>query len=597
MTKKQSGRALIPDRARRAFASSLGESSQTSVAVLTGRDLHNFLKSYPKSDTKYAYYRDLIKYDSALKTGSRSISLLLVRSYAGPKLDRSDKTYEPTDGFLVKVESVLAEMKLSSRLGPITRNLIRDGSVFYRVHRDPGGGIERLEYLPPDMVTILSNQYLDDEDEDAVISEPDLILLNEPAAVKTRAALDALETAETDDETNFEVLDPADVFTVSWEAEEGVVEDKFGRSTLGIWGVSPLETLAFFSRIKLAAILDSARWVHNAMPRWIATIDMASLVVPEDMPGGTRDEKLRNALDEADRIFELFRNQLFYKDSDEDSPTYDQMLPPEPEDLLMLSDGGQIDQKGGSSVSIDITSIIEVSDRAISSVMSVPMTALGYDRGTTYASARVTETFLVGFGGGLIREIEAALKTFVQAEFGRRGWVSTDRDWENFYLDYLVDDTERNQQAALTKKTETEIEAVIANMAVGAFVNQGIMLGEFRAILASLTSIGKFIKVGLPGGGDASWYVSPTAGLPLSGRSIAASTEHHHGRPGTLDAQLEKAVEEATVQSDLSDLVAETGIHGGSKTSRERFLKELADRVEEEEPEFDPNKVEEEEET
>ncbi|HNR57415.1 MAG TPA: hypothetical protein PKJ51_03060 [Methanothrix sp.] len=593
MSRTLSGRAMVPGRSRIAFASGLGESSQTSVAVLTGRDLHNFLKSYPKPDTKFAYYRDLIKYDSALRTGSRSISLLLVRSYAGPKLDLTDKSFEPTDGFLVKIESILAEMEFSRWLGAITRNLIRDGSVFYRVHRTSSGGIERLEYLPPDMVSILSDQYLDDEDKDGVITEADMFLLNETTAIKTREALDA---ATADDDTDFEVLGPADVLTISWEGEEGVVEDRFGRSTLGLWGTSPLETLAFFSRIKLAAILDSARWVHNAMPRWIATIDLASLVLPDEMPGATKEEKLTAALAEADRIFELFRQQLFYKDEDEDSPTYDQYLPPEPEDLLMLSDGGQIDQKGGSSVSIDITSIIEVSDRAISSVLSVPMTALGYDRGTTYASARVTETFLVGFGGGLIREIEAAVKEFLQAEFGRRSWASTDRDWENLYLDYLVDDTERTQQAALTRKTETETEAVIVNMAVAAFVNQGIMLGEFRSILASLTSIGRFIKVGLPGGADSSFFVSPTAGLPLSGRSIAAGAEHHHGRPSTLDAQLEKAVDDATVQSDLSDLVVETAIHGGTKTAQDKFLNDLAARVEEEDPEFNPDLVEEAEE-
>jgi len=555
------------------------EKTHITVSQIAGRDLYSFLKTYPTADTRYPYYRDLVRFDPALRTGSRSISLLLMRSYRGPRLDATDPEYVQTPGFLDRVDQLLAELDFGHRLGSISRNLTRDGVVYYRVHRDePGGPITRLEFLPADTVTILSKDYLESETQaDEVITEADYYVVNESAQIKS---LDELEKVANDPDSPVEVLDPAEAFLISWEADDCLVEDRFGRMTLGLIGVSPLETAAFFSRVKLAAVLDYSRWLKLAMPRWFAGIDLSNLILPEEMPGSTRTERLTKAIESADELFKQFQDQLYYVDDDEASPTHGQLLPPEPDDFVMHTDGVVMEQKGGASVHGDVSGHVELCDRAISSILGIPMTMLGYDRGTTYASARVTEQFMSGFGGGLIREIESSLISFLRAEFGRRSWISTSTDWENLYLDYLVDDTARLVEEATAKKVEIEKDVLVTQAVAAVWTVGGIRLREMRAALRDHTILFSGL-LDLPAGEGDEFYTAPVAGMPLTGGSLLRQAAHVHTETEpTLDARLEAALEEATVVSEQGELVIEAGLYGAHKTEINKFLAELADVVE-----------------
>lgn len=579
---RESRRWNLDHRAARiGFFRNPAEKTHITVSQIAGRDLYNFLKTYPKSDTRYPYYRDLIRFDPALRTGSRSISLLLMRSYRGPRLDTTDPEYVPTPGFIGHIEQLLAELDFGHRLGSISRNLTRDGVVYYRVHRDKSGTqITGLEFLPADTVTILSTDYLESETQaDEVITEADYFVVNESAQIKS---IEELEKLADDPDSSVEVLDPSEAFLISWEADDCLVEDRFGRMTLGLIGVSPLETAAFFSRVKLAAVLDYSRWLRLAMPRWFAGVDLSNLILPEEMPGATRTERLTNAIESADELFKQFQEQLYYTDDDEASPTYGQRLPPEPDDFVMHTDGVTMDQKGGASVHGDVSGHVELCDRAISAVLGIPMTMLGYDRGTTYASARITEQFMSGFGGGLIREIESSLISFLRAEFGRRGWLSSTTDWENLYLDYLVDDTARKLEEATARKAEAEKDVLVAQAVAAVWTVGGLRLREMRDVLRAHTILFSGLH-DLPAGEGDEFYTAPVAGMPLTGGSLLRQAAHVHTETEpTLDARLEAALEEATVVSEQGELVIEAGLYGAHKTEIERFLAELADSVEEE---------------
>jgi hypothetical protein len=555
------------------FFRELSEKTNITVAEISGRDLYNFIKTSPTPETRYAYYRDLIKHDSGTKAGTRSISLMILRSYRGPRLDVTDPTYEPTELFLERIEQILSEIKFGHKLGSIIRNLIRDGVVYYRIHRTTAGKIRRLEYLPADSVTILSDDYLDDEDEDGIITEADYYVLNETNPIKTREDLD---NASADPDSPVEVLRGDDVLRIAWEAEDGVAEDKWGRSVVGLLGISPLETTSFFSKIKLAIILDQQRWLHNALPRWFASIDLSSMILPEDQEGPTKEAKMDNAVEKARSLFKEFQRQLYYEDQDETSPTYGQLLPPEPDGIMMHSDGINMEMKGGASLSVDFTSLIETCDRAISSVLSIPMTALGYDRGTTYASARVTESFMAGFGGGLIREVEGALVEFLQSEFTRRAFGAKDRDWENLYFDYLVDDADRNLQNATIDKTIVDKEAVMVQTVQMAWSSGMIPMGEVVKALKKTTLFSDLPSL-RPDEADV-YYEAPTAGIPFSGASSRHVDTHRPTTP--FDVQLEDALKDRSIISDDGDVGIETRIFTEHKEEITDFLEDLARRVE-----------------
>lgn len=590
---KTGGFDLSKGRTRRfKFASILrDDKTHITVSEISGRDLYNFLKQYPTAKTRYAYYRDMMKFDPALKTGSRNISLLLMRSYRGPALDTTNKAYVASQGFSQHVEDLLSEMRFGHKLGSMVRNLIRDGNVYYRIHRNEAGAIQRLEYLPAETVTILSDEYLDaDKPDDVVISSADIVLVNEDKIIKSREALDKLRA---DPDTDVLILDPNDVLIITWESEDGLAEDQFGRMTRGLIGSSPLETVAFFTRVKLAALLDYSRWLKLAMPRWFATIDLSSMIIPEELEGGTRQERIEKALEQADELFEDFKKQFYYKDDDEESPTYEKWLPPEPDDLVSLSDGCSMDQKGGASLHGDVSGHVQICDRAEAAVLGVPMTMLGYDQGTTYASARVTETFMAGFGGGLIREIETSLIEFLREEFRRRAYASTEEDWENLFLDYLVDDGERKLQEATAAKTIADKDMVVVQTAGAAYTNGMVKLKEARKALKAHTEIFADLEDDVGPEGDL-FYSAPVSGMPLMGGSMTRqAATSHEGRQPTLEASMEDALDTSSALPEGGDLIIEAGVYRAHKDEIDLFLEQLADEVEDGDFEVDPTKVQE----
>jgi len=428
-----------------------------SIQEMLARDAREFLLQTPDYTNRFAFYRKMEKMDPEITIARNYLTLMIQRSYLGPRLDESDKTYSPTPDFLSNVNIILSEIQFASKIGALAKDLIRHGNAFLRLRRlrqeklKPEFRVQQFdtsEVIPPDSMTILSDPYIQKPKEfKGVISAKDYFVIAELKDRKDepyRVVWDPEdEPAPSEDGLAPEIVLPArDVLHVSWDAEGSQLQDSFDRSTYGIWGQSVYESQVLYVKSKLAVLTDYVRWMRTGMPRWIMTANMDDIMNLANYPGN-QEQKLKAALEEAHKVFREFEEELYYYDNNPESPTYRKKLPIEPDEVFVHSDRCTLEQKGGaSSPNPAVMDMIKECNRAIASAMGVPLQLFNYNEGNTYATSKISAKFLAGYGGGLLRAIEIDLKEFLKSEFEFRGLVATPEDWENLYIEYDRDDLE-----------------------------------------------------------------------------------------------------------------------------------------------------------
>lgn len=491
--------------------SSSNSTTTVSIQEMLAREARGFLVLHPTHEDRFAYYRIMEKLDPEVLLARNYLSLMIQRSYLGPRLDTSDKTYTPTSDFMANVNLVLAEMEFSSRIGALAKDMIRHGNAFLRVKRirkelseenppEEGTGspeqaaqffvpISSSEILPPDNVTIISERYRSNPKEfKGVLNSPDYFVIAEERDRKDKAytvVWDAeLEPQPGTDGKPPEVVLPArDVLHVAWDQEGSQMADSFNRPTYNIWGLSIYESILLFTKAKLTVITDYVRWIRSGLPRWVINMALDDVLRLSNYEG-TMEERISKALDASRKVYQNFQEELYYWDNNPQSPTYRKKLPIESDAILALSDKNILEQKGGaSSPDASIMNFIKECNRAIASAMGVPLTLFNYNEGSTYATSKVTAKFMAGYGGGLLRTIEIDVKDFLKKEFLNRGFVSTPLDWDNLYLEYDRDDIEELQARSNAELAQANKLLALANVARTLYEGGLFTLNECRKIV------------------------------------------------------------------------------------------------------------------
>ncbi|HOL44391.1 MAG TPA: hypothetical protein PK659_09085 [Methanothrix sp.] len=462
-----------------------------SLQDMIVRDARSFLYTTPDHTNRFAYYRLMESFDPMLQFGRNYIALLVQRSYLGPRMDTSDEDYVETPGFLDDVNGILSELQLSSIIGAIVKDLIRHGNSFVRLRRDQSGKITTAEVIPPDAVTILSEDAFRDgrRNQKVLISRRDYFVLNEQGDDKYVVHDPTRPDPKPDDDGKPPeiVIAAEDMIHFAWDAEGSQVKDSLGRDTYSVWGQSIYDSVLVYVKAKLAAIIDFVRYMRFALPRWVVNVDLSDV---RDMSQytGSADDRFRQASEAINKIMQQFYDNLYYVDTDRNSPTYRKTLPIEPDAFVFLSDGCSMEQKGGGvSVSSNVLDVIKQCDRAIASALGVPLTMFGYSEGNTYATSKVTAKFLAAYGGGLIRLIESTIKEFLRREFERRNLTAFDEDWENLYVEYDRDDVEEAQMRMDVTVKEAQAAGYLSNVVATLYGSGIITMNEARQIMSAGT--------------------------------------------------------------------------------------------------------------
>lgn len=490
------------------------QNTQTSISFyqMISNDLKTFLVVDPARTNKYVIYDVMPRLDPELGVALQMITYSVLNSYEGPVLKEK---YTPSrEDFLADVEAILAELHFSTNLPEIVRGLVKNGDVIWRLYRKTSRVIEQVELLPTYAVTIVDKDYERDPENNQVIRKKETYLVGERTKEQiTKPSLQpVIQTSQGTPTTTLPVvaqkvgearvrLPAEEVLHFSMMPQGNYQKDIFGRDTYGIWGISPLESLLFVLKLKLALNLDFLRWSRTGMPRWDASLDLSEVMNLMNYQGSNND-RLKQARNAANEIFEEFKKKLYYTDTDMNSPTYGQEVPIETDHMWIHGTNVTIEQKGGVAAEPKYLEVVKKCDMSICSALGVPLSLFGYESGSTYAIGYITREFMTSIGGGLLKCIESTLEDFLRAEMKIRGMDYTETDFDNLSLKYKVNDTE-------TLKAELEVKKLQITLAGDAYEKGIVTKNEARAIL------------GLPPVDDGDEFKQPAAnpleGLMMSG--------------------------------------------------------------------------------
>ncbi|MDH7597538.1 MAG: hypothetical protein QHG98_07375 [Methanothrix sp.] len=555
-----------------------------SLQSVIVRDAKAFLYAVPDHTNRFAYYRLMESFDPMLQFGRNYIAMLVQRSYLGPRLDTSDESYVPTLDFLKNVNELLAEIKFASIIGAVVKDLIRHGNSFVRLHRNPDGSIARAEVIPPDAVTIISEEMYragrKGGSRPALISSRDYFVLNEGTDGEYKVHDPTRPDPKPGDDGKPPeiVIAAEDMIHFAWDREGSQMKDSLGRDTYGVWGRSVYESVIVYVKAKLTLVVDFIRYMRFSMPRWVVNVDLSE-VLDLSQYTGSFDDRYNQAMELIRKIMQDFYNSLYYTDTDPTSPTYRKTLPIEPDAFIFLSNGCQMDQRGsGLSATPNVLDMIKQCDRAIASALGVPLTMFGYSEGNTYATSKVTAKFLAAYGGGLIRSIETELKEFLRREFSRRGLIAFDEDWENLYIEYDRDDVEEMQARTEVEVRQAQISGYLSNV-VSALYGSGIItMNEARRIMSG--GVKAMQQLEEVEGGDVLKALQPMVpatalmSRELSRHEFKPDAAPADGRVDLSDAEIEKLLTLDEREPQLEEL-----IRRAFRDALEWFADELAGRI------------------
>ncbi len=466
------------------------QNTQTSISFyqMMINDLKSFLVADPARTNKYVIYDVMPRLDPELGVALQMITFSVLNSYQGPELKEG---YKPSrEDFLSDVENILAEIKFSTNLPEIVRGLVKNGDVVWRLfRRGASSTIDKVELLPTYAITIVDKDFEKDPENNKVIRRRETYLIGERSQdqIKKPSLQPVIQTSQGTPTTEVasvpqkvgeaRVRIPAEeVLHFSMMSQGNYQKDIFGRDSYGIWGISPLESLVFVLKMKLALNLDYLRWSRTGLPRWDASLDLTEVMNLMNYQG-SQQERLKQARDLANDIFEEFRKKLYYTDTDPNSPTYGQELPIETDHMWIHGTNVAVDQKGGQSEApVHYLEVVKKCDMSICSALGVPLSLFGYEASSTYAIGYITQQFMTSIGGGLLKCIESTVEDFLRAEMKTRKMDFTEADFDNLILKYKVNDTE-------TLRAELEVKKLQISLAGEAYDKGIVTKNEAREIL------------------------------------------------------------------------------------------------------------------
>lgn len=400
--------------------------------------IDNFLKITPPESNKttmkrnkYDLYRAITGFDNEVESARIRISAVVKKAYAGASMHTNGD-----EALLEDVKAVLAEIGFDKLIGFIVQDLISDGDVVLSPKNVKGGGnplvslVGGVEPLPINILTITDKDMPSSPDGRYVIRHRDWYLLNE----KVRQVMHT--------ENSFiERVDGKYVWHMSLNHHSAWITDILGRSTFGIWSISPLESLKAMVRWKFQSIRDDIAWRHGNVPRFDHTVDMGAVLDINDYTG-TIDQRITAAQAVGQDLLDTYRDSLVVDEAGSVYPGQDEDVTMDVDQGFIHDDLVKIAQVGGHNTYADCLPIVQKVDQSIAAKLGVPMSALGYEEGSTYAIGRVTVTFMNTFGVFLLNGIEQGTLDFVRRILESRKRTYSDEAWNYIFLDYNVTDFE-----------------------------------------------------------------------------------------------------------------------------------------------------------
>lgn len=406
------------------------------------RTYDDFLQITPPESTKpgnmrknkYDVYREMVGFDNEISGGLMRIAAVVEKAYDGPGL-KPDGDEE----LFGLVSQILNEIRFNKILGSMVISLGRDGDVVNIPLGLPEG--KSKNYLQKEIrgTTPLPTNILTITDKDTptnklntgyVIKQRENYILNE-GDIKLRPG------SKSDHQYNGE-----NIWHISIGSRDNWTPDIKGRATYGVWGISPLESLTSSVRWKAQSIRDDISWRHANVPRFDHSVPLGAVLDLNEYTG-TVEERIEKAQDVADILLDDYRASMLNDEGDSRYPSQEVETVMDVNQGFIHDSETNVTQVGGHHTYADCLPIVKKVDASIASKLGLPISAFGYEEGSSYAIGKVTAGFMNTFGLHLLNSIQEGTFEFIRKVVTQRsGKVFSEEEWDKIYLKYTVTDFE-----------------------------------------------------------------------------------------------------------------------------------------------------------
>ena len=399
----------------------------------------DFLRITPPESTrvgnfkknKYDVYREMVNFDNEVSGGLMRIAAVVEKAYdgLGMKPDGNEKLFS-------LVAQILDEMRFNKVLGSTVISLGRDGDVANIPIGLPTGmtkkkalkkSIRGMKPLPTNILTITDKGTPKNGlDQGYVIMNREKYLLNE-GEIGSKSG---------------PVYNGENVWHISMGARDNWTLDIKGRSTYGLWGTSPLHSLISSVRWKSQSIRDDISWRHANVPRFDHSVPLGAVLDLNEYTG-TVEERITKAQTIADDILDDYRAGMVNNEDDSRYPSQDQETVMDVNQGFIHDSETNVTQVGGHHTYADCLPIVEKVDGSIASKLGLPISAFGYEKGSSYAIGKVTAGFMNTFGLHLLNSVQEGTFDYIRRVINQRTNNTFDEaEWDKIYLKYTVTDFE-----------------------------------------------------------------------------------------------------------------------------------------------------------
>jgi len=332
---------------------STGDSLQLDLPHVT-KAIELVQKVFSEPANKYQTYDYLVRYDpelaGAIDTKASFVSKILGGFTVLTGAKRS-KREERLQSELNRFHRIVKKYYYD-----IAFKVIRDGNACYLTHFN-SRGLVSLEYLPMFALTCVENErQINGFDQ---VTKRGVYVLSEG--------------------TGKQKIYPASKVIHFDLGKKETDRDLKGRLTIGVWNVSPLESLRAKLLWKSAIILNDMLWRERAIPREHHKLPSAPFD-PSNFPGRTFKERYENALKAAQNAIDQYKKKIA-------SSTEEQFL--RPDQGYITLDNVEINVVEPKLHHTDPNELLEQIDKSIYSVVTPETTVSGRGRSTFATEAAI----------------------------------------------------------------------------------------------------------------------------------------------------------------------------------------------------------------
>ncbi|MCK5013773.1 MAG: hypothetical protein KAS66_08125 [Candidatus Omnitrophica bacterium] len=402
----------------------------------------NFLRITPPESTrqgnfkknKYDVYREMMNFDNEVSGGLMRIAAVVEKAFDGVGMEPDGNSK-----LLDLVIGILDEMRFSKILGSLVVSLGRDGDVIHiPVGLPEGDGknflkkeIRGMSPLPTNILTIIdSGTPKGGMDAGYVITQRETYILNEQ------------DIANWGGNNKDHRYNGKNIWHMSIGARDNWTLDIKSRNTYGLWGTSPLHSLISSVRWKAQSIRDDISWRHANVPRFDHAIPLGSVLDLNEYTG-TVEERITKAQDAANALLDDYKASMVSDTGDSQYASQDAETVMDVNQGFIHDSETNVSQVGGHHTYADCLPIVKKVDGSIASKLGLPISAFGYEEGSSYAIGKVTAGFMNTFGLHLLNAIQDGTFEYVKKVIEQRSnGKFTEAEWNKIYLKYTVTDFE-----------------------------------------------------------------------------------------------------------------------------------------------------------